>query len=195
MMDEQARSERYFGRTLLRAVVGEVVDQPVEAIVYLANSRGMMEAGSAKSIRLVGGAEVEREAMALAPHRLGSIFITGAGRLQQLQKISFIFHAVLSNMLGEPPRGDLVPRVLTELLEMAEQRRVRSIAIPVIGAAIEASTEERAAAIDTMVDAIVTYLRRTASRFERIVLVARFADDEPLLAASIDRARRRTWVE
>jgi O-acetyl-ADP-ribose deacetylase (regulator of RNase III) len=176
-------------------VVGEVVEQPVEAIVYLANSRGMMEAGSAKSIRLIGGAGVEREAMALAPHRLGSIFVTGSGRLQQLNNVSFIFHAVVSNMLGEPPRRDLVPRLIGDLLEMAEQRRVRSIAVPVIGAAVEASEEERAAAIDIMVDAIVSYLRRTASRLERIILVARFADDEPLLAASIDRARRRTWVE
>jgi O-acetyl-ADP-ribose deacetylase (regulator of RNase III) len=98
-------------------------------------------------------------------------------------------------MLGEPPRRDLVPRLIGDLLEMAEQRRVRSIAVPVIGAAVEASEEERAAAIDIMVDAIVSYLRRTASRLERIILVARFADDEPLLAASIDRARRRTWVE
>jgi O-acetyl-ADP-ribose deacetylase (regulator of RNase III) len=194
-MDEQARSERYFGRTLLRAVVGEVVDQPVEAVVYLANSRGMMEAGSAKSIRLIGGAGVEREAMALAPHRLGAIFITGSGRLQQLNKITFVFHAVLSNMLGEPPRRELVPKLLGDLLEMADQRRVRSVAIPVIGASVEASEEERSAAIDAMLDAIVSYLRRTASRIERIILVARFADDEPLLAASIDRARRRTWVE
>ena len=100
MMDEQARSERYFGRTLLRAVVGEVVDQPVEAIVYLANSRGMMEAGSAKSIRLIGGAGVEREAMALAPHRLGSIFVTGSGRLQQANNVTRFFQTCSGNHPG-----------------------------------------------------------------------------------------------
>lgn len=195
MTDERERNERYFGRTLLSAMAGEVVDQPVEAIVYLANSRGMMEAGSARSIRLIGGKEIEREAMALAPHRLGTIFITGSGRLQQLTGTTLVFHLVLSNMLGEPPKRDLVPRALDDLLTMVEQRRVRSIAMPVIGAATDASEEERTAAIDAMVEAIVSYLRRRSSRIERIALVARFHDDEPLIGAAIDRARRRDWVE
>jgi len=195
MVEQTERIERYFGRTLLRAVSGEVVDQPVEAIVYLANSRGMMEAGSAGAIRLLGGKDVEREAMTLAPHRLGTIFITGSGRLRETRKIDIVFHVVLSSMLGEAPRRDLAPRAIDDLLTAAEQRRIRSLAVPVIGATTEGSEEERLAAIEGMVDAVVAWMRRRTARIEEIVLVARFPDDEPLLAIALDSARRKIWSE
>lgn len=99
-MGEPESIERYFGRVAVRAATGEIIDQPVEAIVYAANGRGMMDAGSPGSIRLAGGAEIEREAMTLAPHRTGTVFITGPGRLKA-RGIEFIFHLVLSGMLGE----------------------------------------------------------------------------------------------
>jgi O-acetyl-ADP-ribose deacetylase (regulator of RNase III) len=195
MVEQTERIGRYFGRTSLEAVVGEKIDQGAEAIADLANTRGMMEAGSATSIRMVGGKEVEREAMALAPHRLGSIFITGSGRLRSTHNIELIFHVVLSNMLGEPPRRELVPKAIDDLLTNAEQRRIHSLAIPVIGAATNASDEERGAAIEIMVEAVVSWLRRRTARIERIVLVARFPDDVPLLENAIDTAHRKIWVE
>jgi O-acetyl-ADP-ribose deacetylase (regulator of RNase III) len=195
MVEHSERSGRYFGRTSVEAVVGETIDQGVEAIVYLANARGMMEAGSASSIRLVGGKDVEREAMVLAPHRLGSIFMTGSGRLRASHRIDLIFHIVLANMLGESPRRDVVPKAIDDLLTMAEQRRIRTIAIPVIGAATDSSEGEREAAIDAMVEAVVAWLRRRTARIERIVIVARFPDDQPLIENAIDTARRKIWVE
>ncbi|MCC6705277.1 MAG: macro domain-containing protein [Thermomicrobiales bacterium] len=195
MVESAERSGRFFGRTSVEAVIGDVIEQPVEAIVYLANTRGMMEAGSATSIRLVGGKDVEREAMALAPHQLGSIFITGSGRLRSINRIEFVFHVVLSRMLGEAPRRELAPRAIDDLLTSAEQRRIRSLAIPVIGASTDASEEERQSAIDDMVEAVVSWLRRRSARIERIILVARFPDDAPLLERAIDTARRKIWAE
>ena len=195
MAEEQEPSGHWFGRTTVEAATGEVIDQPVEAIVYLANSRGMMEAGSAGSIRLVGGKDVEREAMVLAPHRLGSIFITGSGRLRETRRIDLIFHLVLANMLGEAPKRDLVPRAVDDLLTSAEQRRIRSLAIPMIGASADATDEEREAASNAMVEAVVAWLRRRSARIERIILVARFTDDERLLDEAIETARRKIWTE
>jgi O-acetyl-ADP-ribose deacetylase (regulator of RNase III) len=194
MSDEQATYDWYFGATLVRSVYGEIIDQPVQAIVYVANSRGMMEAGSPAAIRLIGGAEVEREAMALAPHRIGTLFVTGSGRLKQ-RGIDFVFHVVLSNMLGEQPKRNLITRSLTNVLEAAEQRRVHSIAIPIIGATMESSTEERTELIDGLVEAVVSHLRRHNSRFDTISLVSRFPDDAPLVAAALEHARKRSWVE
>jgi O-acetyl-ADP-ribose deacetylase (regulator of RNase III) len=194
MSEERVTYDWYFGRTLVRSVYGEVIDQPVQAIVYVANSRGMMEAGSPAAIRLIGGAEVEREAMAMAPHRLGTVFVTGSGRLRQ-RGIEFVFHLVLSNMLGEQPRRNLISRSLTSVLEAAEQRRIHSIAIPIIGATTESSAEERAELVDIHVDAAVSHLRRHASRFDTISFVSRFPDDAPLVALALEQARRRSWVE
>jgi O-acetyl-ADP-ribose deacetylase (regulator of RNase III) len=194
MSEERVTYDWYFGRTLVRSVYGEVIDQSTQAIVYVANSRGMMEAGSPAAIRLIGGAEVEREAMALAPHRLGTVFMTSSGRLQQ-RGTEFVFHVVLSNMLGEQPRRNLIPRVLTNVLDAAEQRRVHSIAIPIIGATMESSDEERTELAEIHVDAAVSHLRRYNSRFDTIVFVSRFPDDAPLVATALEQARRRSWVE
>ena len=193
-MAERESSERYFGRVAVRATTGEIIDQPVEAIVYAANGRGMMEAGSPGSIRLVGGAEVEREAMTLAPHRIGTVFLTGSGRLKQ-RGIDYVIHLVLSGMLGEPPRREYFGRTLTLALELAEQHRIRSIAIPLLGATTDSNEEDRREAAETVVDIIVSHLRRTSSRFDSIVVVSRFADDQPVIAAAMERARRRSWVE
>ncbi len=194
MTESQATYDWYFGRTLVRSAHGEIVDQPVQAIVYVANSRGMMEAGSPSAIRLVGGAEIEREAMTLAPHRLGTLFVTGPGRLK-LRGIEFVFHPVLANMLGEAPRKNLINRAITDVLEAAEQRRVHSIAIPIIGVAVEATPEERAALIDSQVESIISHLRRYASRFDTICLVSRFPDDAELVATALEQARKRSWIE
>ena len=193
-MAESESSERYFGRVAVRAATGELIDQPVEAIVYAANGRGMMEAGTPGSIRLVGGAEVEREAMTLAPHRIGTVFLTGSGRLKE-RGIDNVIHLVLSGMLGEPPRRDYFGRTLTLALEMAEQHRIRSIAIPLLGATTDSNEDERREAAETVVDVIVSHLRRTSSRFDSVVVVSRFADDQPVIAAAMERARRRSWVE
>ena len=154
----------------------------------------MMEAGSPGSIRLVGGAEVEREAMTLAPHRIGTVFLTGSGRLKQ-RGIDYVIHLVLSGMLGEPPRRDYFGRTLTLALELAEQHRIRSIAIPLLGATMDSDEDERREAAETVVDVIVSHLRRTSSRFDSITVVSRFADDQPVIAAAMERARRRSWVE
>jgi len=154
----------------------------------------MMEAGTPGSIRLVGGAEVEREAMTLAPHRIGTVFLTGSGRLKE-RGIDNVIHLVLSGMLGEPPRRDYFGRTLTLALEMAEQHRIRSIAIPLLGATTDSNEDERREAAETVVDVIVSHLRRTSSRFDSVVVVSRFADDQPVIAAAMERARRRSWVE
>jgi O-acetyl-ADP-ribose deacetylase (regulator of RNase III) len=193
-MAESESSERYFGRVAVRAMTGEIIDQPVEAIVYAANGRGMMEAGSPGSIRLVGGAEVEREAMTLAPHRIGTVFLTGSGQLKQ-RGINYVIHLVLSGMLGEQPRRESFSRTLTLALELAEQHRIRSIAVPLLGATTDSDENERREAAETVMEVIVSHLRRTSSRFDAIVIVSRFADDQPVISAAMERARRRSWVE
>lgn len=193
-MAESESNERYFGRVAVRAATGEMIDQSVEAIVYVANGRGMMEAGSPGSIRLAGGADIEREAMTLAPHRTGTVFLTDSGRLKQ-RGIDYVLHLVLSGMLGEAPRRDYFARTLSLALELAEQRRIRSLAIPLLGATTDSSEEERRESAETVVDVIVSHLRRTSSRFDTLVVVSRFSDDQPVIAAAVERARRRSWVE
>src|SRR5688572_2232284 len=79
--DATTGSSVRFGRTLVVAVLGDPLDQAVEAVVVTANRRGVMGTGIAGAVRLAGGARIEREAMERAPLPLGSAIATTSGKL------------------------------------------------------------------------------------------------------------------
>jgi O-acetyl-ADP-ribose deacetylase (regulator of RNase III) len=175
------------------AGVGEVIDQPVQAIVYAANQRGVMGAGPAGSIRTTGGAEVEREAMAHAPIDLGTAVLTGSGRLHE-RGITAVIHAAVIPSIGVSARLDAVERAVTATLRAADRAKIRTIAMPLLGASSDALDDERKSAAEQIVDAAVAYLRRETSRVERIIVVSRFEDDVAMVNEVIQRARDRLWV-
>jgi O-acetyl-ADP-ribose deacetylase (regulator of RNase III) len=182
-----------FGRTVVQPASGELVDQPVQAIVYAANSRGVMGAGPAGSVRLVGGQEIEREAMAGAPFDLGTAFVTGSGRLAE-RGIEAIIHAVVAPQLGESAEVPDVRRALAAALRIADARRVRSLALPILGLRADATAAERIDLVEAIVDEFVAHLRRGGSRLETVVVVSRFTDDLAMMMDSLSRARQRSWT-
>jgi O-acetyl-ADP-ribose deacetylase len=182
-----------FGRTFVAAGAGEVIDQPVHAVVYAANQRGVMGAGPAGSIRTAGGAEVEREAMAHAPIDLGTAVLTGSGHLKE-RGITAVIHAAVIPSIGESPRLGAIERAVTATLRAADRAKIKTIAMPLLGATADALDPERQAAAEQIVDATVAYLRREGSRLERILVISRFADDVSMLNEVIQRARERSWV-
>jgi O-acetyl-ADP-ribose deacetylase (regulator of RNase III) len=158
-----------FGRTVVQPAVGELVDQPVQAIVYAANSRGVMGAGPAGSVRLVGGPEIEREAMEAAPFDLGTAFVTGSGRLAD-RGIEAVIHAVVAPHLGETAEVPEIRRALAAALRFADARRFRSLALPLLGLRADATPGERADIVEAIVDEFVAHLRRGNSRLESVVV-------------------------
>lgn len=182
-----------FGRTLIDAVVGELVDQPVEAIIYPANSRGVMGAGSANSIRFAGGVEIERAVMELAPIDLGEAVVTTSGRLRD-RAIEAVIHAVIVPKLGDVPRWTVVLRALDSALAIATEQRLHTIAMPLLGISAEAPKEERIEAGQGLIDVVVRYIRRPATRIDRVIVVSRFEDDRASLLDAIARARQRIWT-
>lgn len=181
-----------FGRTFIDAVVGEVVDQAVQAIIYPANSRGVMGAGPASSVRFAGGLDVEREAMSHAPIDLGKAIVTTSGGLRD-RGIEAVIHAVIAPGLGAVPRISTVVRAVDSALTVATEHRIHTLALPLIGISSEASSEERIPVVQALVDAIVKYIRRPATRIDRVVFACRFEDDRLLLQDAIALARQRSW--
>ena len=186
-----------------------------DAIRFLTDSRGLPFMDAVKELAAIAGMEVpaadprsreraERQAtlhdvMAAAQRwfaeQLHGIDGGEARAYLKQRGIDSVIHLVLSSMLGEPPRREYFGRTLTLALELAEQHRIRSIAIPLLGATTDSNEDERREAAETVVDVIVSHLRRTSSRFDSIVVVSRFADDQPVISAAMERARRRSWVE
>jgi O-acetyl-ADP-ribose deacetylase len=194
-MSEHAASTNgiRFGRTVLDVVDGELADQRVDAIVYPANSRGVMGAGAAGSLRSAAGPEVEREAMAHAPLNLGGAIATSPGKLAE-RGVSVILHAAVTASIGEHSVPQSVYRGLDAALKLAVDLKLRSLALPLLGASAEDPESERRALSEGIVDVIVKRLRQRGVRLERIVFVVRFEDDREMLQKVIQRARDRVWT-
>jgi O-acetyl-ADP-ribose deacetylase (regulator of RNase III) len=185
-----------FGRTRILAVVGDLLDQPVEAIVYPANQRGVMGAlpgpGFA-GFRSLGGSEIEREAMAQAPLDLGTALVTTAPGLEE-RGISAVIHAVVHRALGEAPRTEDVRRAIAAVITVIDRDRLRSVAIPLLGVEGAAGTVQPAPVIAGIVDELIGCLRRMPARLDLIVIACRFQDHATLVQAALVRARERLWV-
>ena len=70
-----------FGRTIVSVAVGDLLGQEAEVIVVAANRRGVLgplATPGLSGLRSLGGSEIEREAMSLAPLELGTAVMTGA---------------------------------------------------------------------------------------------------------------------
>ena len=193
MSERATTNEIRFGRTVLDVVLGELVDQPVDGIVYPANSRGVMGAGPAGSLRSAAGPEVEREAMARAPIDLGGAIATSSGKLAE-RGIGVILHAVVNSSIGEHAEAQAVFRGLDAALKIAADQKLRSIALPLLGVSAEDPAAGRRSLAEGVVDVVVKRLRQRGVRLERIIFVVRFEDDRAMLTSVIQRARDRVWT-
>lgn len=158
-----------FGRTLIVPASGPVLDHNVQAIACPANRRGVMGAGITGQIRLAGGIEIERAAMAQAPLAIGSAIVTAAGALET-RGVKIIIHAVVSDALGAPTRLDIVRGATGAALREADRARVLSLLLPPLGSGLGPGRLPVGTVAVAMIEETVAYLRRFTCRLDRIVL-------------------------
>jgi hypothetical protein len=131
--------------------------------------------------------------MAGAPYELGAAFCTGAGRLAA-RGVQLAIHAVIVSSLGDIPRLPTVRRALGAALQQADAAQVRSLALPLLGLPPNPTPEERLLITDALIEEIVAYLRRAATRLDLILVAASLPDDAHAAMTSIRRSRERSWV-
>jgi O-acetyl-ADP-ribose deacetylase (regulator of RNase III) len=191
--DSRSRGGIQFGRTAIFVAVGELVDQPVEAIVTPGNQRAMIAAGAHSTLWNAAGEDVERELREHAPFEIGTAVRTGSGRLET-QGMRMILHAIIAPGLGERPRQLTIPRALESALDLAIEARARSIALPLLGTAETAPPDRRLEQGSALLEVLIAVLRTRKHRLENAMLVTRFEDDRLPLSALIERARERLWT-
>ena len=185
-----------FGRTTIVAVVGDLLAQPVEAIVYPANQRGVMGAMPGPGfagLRFLGGSDIEREAMAKAPLDIGTALVTRATGLDE-RGINAVIHAVIHRSLGEAPRPEDVRRAIGAAITEIDKHRLRSVSFPLLGVEGASVRDQPGPLITAIVDEIVGCLRRMPARLDTIVLACRFPDHADLARAALANARERQWT-
>lgn len=184
-----------FGRTLVVPLVGDLLDQGAEGVVFPANRRGVMGAISTPGLiglRSLGGSEIEREAMAQAPLELGTAVLTKATGLES-RNVRQIVHAIVHRALGEPARVEDVRRAVAAALQVAEAARLRTLALPPLGVDPSAVRGDADPFVAALVEELVAALRRSQLRFERITIACRFQDHADAVRAALQTARERSW--
>jgi O-acetyl-ADP-ribose deacetylase (regulator of RNase III) len=135
---------------------GDITEAPTEAIVNAANNHLWMGAGVAGAIKRKGGTEIEREAVAKGPVKIGEAVITGAGRL----KAKYVIHAA---GMGQDLQTDAqkVKDATRSSLELAESHKISSIAFPAIGTGVGGFSVSECARI--MVGEAASFLQTSKS--------------------------------
>jgi len=108
---------------------GDITRVKAAAIVNAANSLGRMAGGVALAIKRAGGAEIEKEAMALAPIPLGAAVATPAGRLPY----RYVIHAPTMRRPRQRIPPENVAIATRAALQTADELGCESLAIPGLG--------------------------------------------------------------
>jgi len=119
----------------------DLTKQEVDAIVNPANSLGYMGGGVAGAIKHAAGQVVEKEAVRQAPIPVGKAIFTTAGKL----KAKFVIHAPTMEKPAQKISAENIKKALKAALELADNMKLKSIAIPGLGTGVGGVSWEEAA--------------------------------------------------
>lgn len=151
--------------------IGDITAVATEAIVNAANNRLWMGSGVAGAIKRAGGEEIEREAVAQGPIRVGEAVVTSAGRLPYRA----VVHAAA---MGYADDGSLIPATAERVyaatraaLARCAERDLRTVAFPALGTGVGGL--DLATCAQAMVQAVRDHATHGAALPQHIVFVVR----------------------
>jgi len=115
----------------LRIVEGNIVVLNVDAIVNAANKSLILGGGIAGAIRNLGGPSIQEECNAIGPIEVGEAVLTGAGTLNA----EYVIHAV-GPVYGEGDEDIKLANATLNSLKLAQEKNLKSIALPAISTGI-----------------------------------------------------------
>jgi O-acetyl-ADP-ribose deacetylase (regulator of RNase III) len=131
---------------------GDITEMAVDAIVNAANNDLQMGGGVAGAIRRRGGPSVQKECDAHGPVRVGEAAVTGAGDLAA----KYVIHAASMSLGARTTAGSLRSST-RHCLRLANEKEVKTIAFPAVGAGIAGFPADECAEI--MLDECVAHLK------------------------------------
>jgi len=184
-MQSQILASMELEGTLLEAVLGDLTEEAVDAIVNAANSGLVHGGGLAGAIVRRGGAIIQEESDRMAPVPVGSAVVTGAGSLPS----RWIIHAV-GPRWGEGEEERKLRSAVRSSLDRAEELGALSVAIPAISTGIFGYPKAEGTA--TIVSEVLRWLRaHPESGVRRLRLTAFDRPTAELFAAALDSVKSR----
>jgi O-acetyl-ADP-ribose deacetylase len=126
----------------IRFLKGDITEMDVDAIVNAANTDLVLSAGVAGAISTKGGAAIQEDCDRVGRVALGEAAVTTGGRLKAL----YVIHAA-SMRLGGRTSAESLRLALHHSLQRAEEKGLKSIAIPAIGTGVAGFPMEECARI------------------------------------------------
>ncbi len=153
-------------RTILELMEGDITELEVDAIVNAANEHLAHGGGVAGAILRKGGPVIQEESYKwVREHGLvptGSAAITSGGRL----KARYVIHAVGPIYDGTPRSAELLAAAVRAALRLADENRVKSVAMPAISTGIFGYPVAEAARV--ILRTVIEYLKGN-TKLERVV--------------------------
>jgi len=149
--------------TEVQVLKGDITEVRADALVNAANSHLWMGGGVAGAIKNKGGRIIEDEAVKLGPIPTGEAVVTTGGVLP----CRYVIHAAgMGPDLKTNP--DKIRKATTNALRRAEEKGLKSIAFPAIGAGVGKMEPEEVAFV--MIDSLIEYVR-TGTNIRRVIFV------------------------
>jgi O-acetyl-ADP-ribose deacetylase (regulator of RNase III) len=117
--------------TKVLIIMGDLVEQDVDAIVNAANNALILGGGVAGAIRRRGGPTIQVDCDRPGPVKVGEAAIPGAGEL----RAKYVIHAA-SMALGGGTDAESLRSSIDHALRLAHEHGVRTLAIPAVGTGI-----------------------------------------------------------
>jgi len=137
---------------LLELLQGDITEMETDAIVNAANAQLILGGGVAGAIRRKGGPEIQKECNKIGGTFVGGAVITTGGNL----KAKHVIHAVGPRM-GEGNEDEKLRNATLNSLKLADQNKLKSIALPAISSGIFGFPIQRCAEI--MLGTTIDYLK------------------------------------
>ena len=116
----------------IRIVQQDLATLDVDAVVNAANDHLWRGGGGAGALKRAGGDQIEREAKAKGPIKVGDAVVTGAGRL----KARHVIHAAVMRQFLPRTSADAIARATESSLARAEEIGARTVAFPAFGTGV-----------------------------------------------------------
>jgi O-acetyl-ADP-ribose deacetylase (regulator of RNase III) len=175
---------------------GDITNQPdIDAIVNAANTELWLGSGVAGAISARGGPQIEREAVAQGPIRLGEAVATTAGNLPN----KFVIHGAAMGYREEDRRvpkraGSLSSEAIIRdatinSLTVAEKTGCKSIAFPALATGVGGFPVDECAQV--MMKAAIDYsAQHPQSKVERVLFVLFSTSDFQVFERELERIER-----
>lgn len=145
--------EKSFSGVKIRLRQGNIANQPdCEAVVNAANPQLESGGGVAGAIHTAAGPELAQEARKMAPIKPGEGVITQAYELPN----KYVIHCLGPVYGRDKPEAEMLSKCYSNALDLAEEKKISSIAFPAISAGIYGYPIAEAAKV-----ALETVIRKT----------------------------------